>query len=297
MRGYLEARRPSQDFSEHTALLHAVDEDELERGDTNAAVQHMDSLYAACPSQRRRPGCHGACFSACAILLLYRGLCSLTSPTEGDFSSGEPATDGIAFLDHCLVVVIFFFGICIQLVMSVPSMKAGHPARCSTILVNLFWAASTAYLLAADRRCSSYAVRAATVGVPASLLLTLVRLLRILAHSIGDPRVARSWLVQDSQQRFDSHVRLPGRMASALLTGVLLRRLMIGLVPQAQQLACIFAPEVARVAMIVHAASVNGMFEWRKVDEQGFMHMAMAGCIAFVSGVYVASEPAAGSIR
>ena len=72
---------------------------------------------------------------------------------------------------------------------------------------------------------------------------------------------------------------------------------MIGLVPQAQQLACIFAPEVARVAMIVHAASVNGMFEWRKVDEQGFMHMAMAGCIAFVSGVYVASEPAAGSIR
>ena len=106
----------------------------------------------------------------------------------------------------------------------------------------------------------------------------------------SSPRVARSWLALHAQHRSDSHVILY-RMFGALLTGGLLRRMMLGL-PPAQQMAYIFAPEAARIAMILHATAVSSEFKLENMYTQG-LHMATAGFIAFASGVYFA-YPAGG---
>ena len=228
--------------------------------------------------------------SACAMLLLPVSILSTPVVTRArslDARLGDTAVDRIPDLEHHLVALVLFVGLCMQLAMSLPNLRMGSAARRSSITVNLLWIMSSTYLLAASGQCSSYSMRSVMVGVPASVLLTVSRLVRILTHSLGPPSVARAWLVLDAQQRPDTHLPL-GRMVSALLTGAVLRRTTQGL-PPTQQLAGICAPEAARIAMTVHAAVKSSGLEWRDAHEQG-LHTALAGLGAFASGVYCAAE-------
>jgi hypothetical protein len=217
-------------------------------------------------------------------LLLGSGVLSL--PASNDIgrvalSAGgvDPAAaDSIPLIEQNLIAFIIVLGLCLQLAMP------WHPLYAS-IAMNLIFLFGSAYLLAVNAQNGSYTARSVWMGIPASMGLTFSRFCRIVVNTLGPPRVARSWLALHAQHRSDSDVMLY-RMLGALLTGGLLRRMTLGL-PPAQQLAYIFAPEAARIAMILHATAVSSEFKFVNVNTQG-LHMAMAGFIAFASGVYFA---------
>lgn len=176
------------------------------------------------------------------------------------------------------MALFIVLGVCLQFAMP------WHP-RYASIAMNLMFLMGGAYMLAANAQNGSFSARSVWMGIPASMLLTLSRVCRIVVNALGPPRVARSWLALHAQHRSDSHVLLY-RMLGGLLTGGVLQRMTLGL-PSAQQMAYVFAPELARIAMILHATAVSSEFTFENVHTQG-LHMATAGFIAFASGVYFA---------
>jgi hypothetical protein len=223
-----------------------------------------------------------------ALLLLGPGVLSL--PASNDINGIGPvalnadgvdpgaAADSIPLFEQYIVTCIIVFGLCLQLAMP------WHPLYAS-IAMNLVFLFGSAYLLAVNAQIGSYSARSMWMGTPASVILALTRVCRIVVNALGPPRVARAWLVLHAQHGRDNHVLL-FRMLGALLTGGFFRRMTLGL-PPAQQMAYIFAPEAARIAMILHATAVSSEFKFENVHTQG-MHMAAAGFIAFASGVYFA---------
>ena len=196
----------------------------------------------------------------------------------GNHGAGTAADDLIWYLDGLLVCGILLAGIAIQFSLSFQTNNKVRPA----LVVNAFWLIATAYLILAVSLSERYATRGWYAGVPAAVLLTSSRGLRILVNARGLPEASRTWLIGNAYVTNGVQVT---RTYSALLTGVVLTRMVQGL-PCWVKVTCVAVPELARVGMTFHA--VHRMGGWGVVED-AVPHTVFADSITFAAGAYFSS--------
>lgn len=207
-----------------------------------------------------------------------KGPMASTNDTSAGGSSTADNDDLIGFVDQCLVCSILFSGVAIQLSLSWRT----NSKMWAAIVVNTFWVISIAYLLVMVIRSKRYSTRCLVAGVPAALLLTCSRGLRMLVNARAPPEASRAWLIGSA---YVTNSVQATRTYSSMLTAAVLARMAIGLVPWAR-VTCILVPEVARVGMTFHAVHRIGGWE---VVEDAVPHQVFADSIAFLAGAYFSS--------